>query len=195
MWGSSELHRNSENNSMMDNKKIIISLVRVCLLLAISQLITAAKALAQDGGAKGPSQVGLFYGRVLPNGVDQDDEIFPMWGGRYSMPLSETGFWDVGGYWGDGSGVDWKAIFTTLSAHIPVETLIGHAGLGVDISNYTVDNDSAKTALGLHFVGGVMAKLGGSAALRFDMKLTTKPGTSLFFGLGIVIGLGGGGAQ
>lgn len=152
-------------------------------------------AQSEGGGSSRFSQVGFFFGRVLPNGVSQEDEIFSMWGGRYSHPMGQgSGFYDFGFTASNSGGVSWKGLFTTLSMHIPVETLSGHAGIGLDVIQVETSGSDSETVLAGHFVGGVISRIGGNALLRADMKLTTKPGTTLFFGVGIVIELDGFGA-
>jgi hypothetical protein len=45
--------------------------------------------------------------------------------------------------------------------------------------------------------GGLMSQMGSSSWVRFDMRINSKPGTSLYFALGLVFdfdGFGGGGA-
>lgn len=146
-----------------------------------------------DKGVSGLSQAGVSIARLLPNGVSDDDEILPLWGVRYSLPLKSNGnFIDLSGVMGSGSGVDWKGISSGVSMHVPIETLIGHAGVGVDVTRYSTREESTQNVLGFHFIGGVMSRVGGNMLMRFDMKLASKPGTYLLFALGFVFELGGG---
>lgn len=145
-----------------------------------------------ESGGTGQSQVGISLARLLPNGVSRDDEILPLWAVRYSLPLKSKGnFLDFGGVMGSGSGVEWKGLSAGISMQVPIETLVGHAGVGVDITRYLTPTESTQNALGFHFMGGVMSRVGGNMLIRFDMKLSSKPGTYLLFALGFVFELGG----
>ena len=179
-------------------KHILTFLSILVWLLIVSAIAVAQNPEAQDGGAEnssGLSQVGISLARLLPNGVSDEDEILPLWGVRYSLPLNSRGnFIDFGGVMGSGSGVDWQGLSTGVSMHVPIETLLGHAGVGVDMTRYSTSTDSKQNVLGFHFIGGVMSRVGGNLLLRFDMKLASKPGTYLLFGLGFVFELGGGGS-
>jgi hypothetical protein len=163
------------------------------IFILLSVIFFSFQSHAQDDGGSGrPSQAGVSVGKVLPNGVTTEDEIFSLWGVRYSIPAGRgSGYYDLGGYIGSSNGVDWYSGFASISMHIPVETLIGHAGVGIDYTNFETSTQAAKSEFGGHFVGGVMSQIGGNVFARFDMKLNSKPGTSLFFGLGLVIELDG----
>jgi hypothetical protein len=164
-------------------------------LLAGISISFSTPSWAQDsgGGSSRAHQVGAFVGRMLPHKVDGAEEIFGLSGLRYSMPLgSGDGFADAGAMFGNSEGVKWQGIFVTASMQMPIETLVGHAGIGADYTMYEGSGGVDKASGGLHFVGGVMNRLGGNALARFDMKLSSSPGTTLFFALGLVIELDGG---
>jgi hypothetical protein len=151
--------------------------------------IAQAQGVGQDA-EKGTSMIGLFTGRILPKNIDGADEIFSLSGVRYSLPLSKTGFVDGGAIFGNGEGVKWQGAFLGLSMLIPVETLIGHAGLGLDMTRYETTTTESKNIGGAHFIGGIMAKIGGNCLARFDMKMNSKPGSSLYFAIGLTFELG-----
>ncbi len=160
-------------------------------MFAISFAVSIS-ALAQDdggGGGGGANQVGFFVGNVLPHKVSPQDEIFPLWGIRYSRALGGKGAWaEADLSFANSEGMNWQALSAGARMDIPIETLIAHAGLGLDSVMYKVNDGDQKYALGGHFIGGVMSQMGPTAFLRFDMKLQTKPGTILFFGLAFVVG-------
>ncbi len=151
-----------------------------------------SSAHAQEGSDAGASQIGAYVGNTLPNGIDGAEEIFPLWGLRYSHALSQNGFADLSTFAGNSEGVEWQGISIGASMQIPVETLIGHAGVGIDFTRYSTVEQETTNAVGGHFVGGVLMPIGGNVYSRFDMKLNSKPGTSLYFALGLVFALGGG---
>ena len=165
-------------------------------VLVLTTLFLSQWAYAQEGDAgKGISQFGAYVGNVLPNGIDGAEEIFPLWGLRYSHAMSSTGFLDFSTYAGNSEGVTWQALSIGASMQAPVETLIGHAGIGLDFTRYSTSESDTKNTGGGHFIGGVMSEIGGNVLARFDMKLNSKPGTSLYFAIGLVFALDGGGAN
>lgn len=166
------------------------------VVLFIAFFLSTSFTFAQDSGnSNRPSQVGAFLGRVLPNGIEGAEEIFSLWGLRYSHPLGKkSGYLDFGTLLGNSDGVQWKGAFAGISMHIPIETLIGHAGIGIDFTQYESETTAATSSGGGHFIGGVMSQIGGNAFARFDMKLNSKPGTSLYFALGLLFELDGLGA-
>lgn len=166
-------------------------MVRKLLLIFIT--LTSLTAWGQAGNDGGPHELHLFMGNVLPNGVDGADEIFPLSGIRYSIAMSEDsmGYYELGGVFGNGEGVSWQGAFASLRMDVPVETLVGFAYLGLDFTNYEGNGTEEQQRGGGHVGGGMMTLIGGNCSVRFDMKLNSKPGTSLFFSLGLSFELGG----
>lgn len=145
-----------------------------------------------DAGVLHVPNAGFFVGKVLPNGISTTDEIFSLWGLRYSHPTKKgLGFYDLAIEGANSSGVNWKNASVGMSMHIPIETLVGHVGLGLDVTRYETAGTNSTTVGGSHFIGGVLSQIGGNVFARFDMKLNSQPGTSLFFGLGLVMYLDG----
>ena len=172
--------------------------IRFCIILiqTLIILLFATKVVAQPSGdSAGFSQVGGFIGRVLPNGIDGADEIFEKYGLRYSIAGGKSSYYDITGFYADSEGVQWTGVSFGISAQIPIETLIGHAGVGLDYTRVETETAPADDAIGGHFIGGVMTSIDGGVLVRFDMKFNSGPGTSLFFALGIVFELGGGASQ
>ena len=166
-------------------------------VLFILVFISSLTAWGQAGNDGGPHEFNIFMGNVLPNGIDGADEIFPLSGLRYSIAMSEeaVGFYEFGGVFGNGEGVSWQGVFASLRMDVPVETLVGFAYLGLDFTNYEGNGTEEQQRGGGHVGGGLMTLIGGNASVRFDMKLNTKPGTSLYFSLGLSFELGGGDAN
>jgi hypothetical protein len=154
-------------------------------------LFTASFAFA-EATASHDSQLGIFAGRALPHGISSTDDIFTLWGLRYSMPFGKTDasgggkFVDFGFIGGNGSLVHWGGVSVDVSLQAPFETLVGSVGLGIDATQYSSDTTSTKVVFGEHFLGSVMSRLGGNSFLRFDMKFNSQPGTTVFIGLGVV---------
>jgi hypothetical protein len=166
------------------------------LVIFIFVLLTSffVHAQSEGGGQSGltASQVGGGYGFVLPNGVDGANEIFAMWTGYYAMPIGSKGqsHWEFGGVYSDDEGVEWMGAYARARMNIPIETLVGIAFIGLDYSDYSAPTGS-DTAMGGHLGGGLMSLIGSGTYARFDMKLNSKPGTSLYFNLGIVFDMDG----
>jgi hypothetical protein len=174
-------------------------LVFLLLTLAAPLAAYAEDAPSTGGNASSAdhvSQLGVFFGRSLPHGISSSDDIFTLWGLRYSMPFGVTEksgagkFVDFGFIGGNGSDVHWGGLSVDVSMQAPFETLVASVGLGVDFTQYSSDTTSTKFVFGEHFLGSVMTRLGGSSFLRFDMKFNSQPGTTVFFGLGVVFDIG-----
>lgn len=166
------------------------------LLITSLIMLSSLTAWGQAGNDGGPHEFNFFMGNVLPNGVDGAEEIFSLSGLRYSMAMSEEGqgFYEFGGVFGNGDGVRWQGAFASLRMNVPVETMVGFAYLGLDYTNYETSTTSKTQTGGGHVGGGLMTLIGGNCSMRFDMKLNSKPGTSLYFSLGLSFELGGDGA-
>ena len=156
-------------------------------------LLTLSKfAFAQDAGSGHNPQLGAFIGRALPHSISSTDDIFTLWGARYSYPVGKNekggggGFIDLSFLGGNGSAVHWGGVGLDISMQAPLETLIVGAGLGIDFTQYSSDITSNKFVFGEHLIGSIMSRIGGASLLRFDMKFNSLPGTTVFFGLGVV---------
>jgi hypothetical protein len=165
----------------------------ISLLIVSMTLILSAQSFGQNnapGGGGGETvssanQAGFFISRLLPNGVSERDEIMQLWGLRYSYAMNAGSYIDFGGIMGSEYGVDWMGLSAGISMHIPIETLIGHAGLGADVTRYETPQTDTQNEIGIHFIGGVMSRIGGGTHARFDMKLGSKPGAYLLFAVGL----------
>jgi hypothetical protein len=161
---------------------------------------TSAHVWAQAGGnsSSKPEQFGAFIGNTLPHGIPGADEIFPLWGVRYSHNMSKLAYAEFGGMFGHSKGVTWQGVFADLRMDIPIETLIAVTYIGLDMTRFSTEtHPKSVNQGGGHAGGGLMSQIGSSSWVRFDMKLNSKPGTSLYFALGLVFdfdGFGGGGA-
>src|SRR5690606_17894066 len=99
---------------------------------------------------------------------------------------------------GNGHGVEWKNFWISARMDMPVENLVAIASIGPGVTYYKPANSgSTKIIFGGHVGGGIQTQLGGATWFRADMKLGFSPGTSLYFGAGIVFRMadGGGGAN
>lgn len=154
--------------------------------------LSSVSSFAQSAVSSNSQEVGAFVGNLLPNGVPGLDEIMPLWGLRYSHPLGTGVYAEGGGIFGHSHGVLWQGAFTSLRMDIPLETMIAFALIGLDVTRLKPSDDDALIKGGGHAGGGLMSQIGGNVWARFDMKLNSQPGTSLYFSLGIAFTLGGG---
>ncbi len=157
-------------------------------------LVTSLPSLVQaqqQGQNDAASQFNFYYAKVLPKSIDYVDDIFSLWGLRYSR-----NFWDdrsVFGEFGfvnaDDDQVDWMSASASIRMDVPIETLVGIAFLGMDFTQYQGAGGEEESLAGFHAGGGVIAHIGGNAHFRLDMKFNSKPGTTLVFGMGFVVDL------
>ncbi len=155
-------------------------------------LVIAGKAFAQSAGGQADSwQFGAFYGRALPHDVSNQDNIFTIWGLRLSAPMptsaSHGGYFDGTYTSGNGGAVSLQQVAGGVSLQIPVQSLELGTGIGLNTTRYTSDMvTGAKTVLGEYFTGSVLTKITPSVLARFDMTVSSQPGTILVFDLGLM---------
>lgn len=169
-------------------------MVRSFVLILFFVLGLNNLAHAQNGGGSPGHnpQLGVFIGRVLPHSISSTDDIFTLWGVRYSSPMgkgdkSGGSFLDYTFFGGNGANVHWGGLSLDLSMQIPIETLVAAAGLGFDYTQYSSDIQKQRGVFGEHFIGSVMSRIGDTSLLRFDMKFNANPGSTVFFGIGLVV--------
>lgn len=160
--------------------------LRLFIVTFFLSIAALSQSNAQSGNSDRSSQFGAFIGNMLPNGVDGVNEITPLWGVRYSHPTGKMAFAEIGGIFGHSHGVEWQGAFASIRWDIPIETMIATTYLGLDFTRYSGESQAPTNVGGGHVGGGLMTLIGGGTWARFDMKLNSKPGTSLYFALGLV---------
>lgn len=146
-------------------------------------------------GSNANYELGAHLGSFLPNQIEGVTEIMGMWGVRGGLRLGPSGFVELGTLAGKGFGAEWMNAHVTLRLDVPIETLVGSAFVGGDVTYFNGVGREQKVFGGGHVGGAVMALIGGSVWFRSDMKLNINPGTSLYVGFGLVMRLGGGSGQ
>tara|TARA_B100000749_G_C18450166_1_gene476219 strand:+ start:56654 stop:57175 length:522 start_codon:yes stop_codon:yes gene_type:complete len=140
-------------------------------------------------------EFGFHMGRLLPNQIDGATEIIPLWGLRGGIGWGgvTTEFGYIGG---NGEGVKWNDVHISARANIPVETLVGHVYIGIDLIDYQGANGEEITRGSGHVGGGILNRIAPGVWFRGDMKFNVNPGTSMYLGFGFTIAVpsGGGGA-
>lgn len=168
--------------------------------LSVAVVSSSAFGQAEGGGAEeeaGPPgnwEAGLHLGTLLPNQIGGVSEIMGLGGVRVGNRIAQRGWLEGGFLTGNESGQKWRNIHGGVRMDIPVENLIGIAGVGLDIVQYSGPGRSSTINFGGHLNLGIQAALGGNILLRTDMKFGFSPGTQLYIGFGLVWRFGEGGA-
>jgi hypothetical protein len=165
------------------------------LLLFFCLFASHARAQATGGEDNPDSKVlyefGVHIGDLLPNQIPGVTEILGLGGVRGGFRIAPLTYCEGGFLMGNGSGVEWKNAHLDVRMDIPVENLIGFAGLGVDTVYYKGADQGSHVVFGGHAGGGIMALMTGNLWFRGDMKFSFNPGTALYVGAGFVFRFGG----
>ncbi|MGE0762745.1 MAG: hypothetical protein AB7N80_05655 [Bdellovibrionales bacterium] len=180
-------------------------MLRRVLLIVMAFSCFTARAQEEPEGAAGAGsapkvgyEAGFFLGNLLPNQIGGVTEITGLGGVRGGYRFGQTSFLESTFMAGNGHGVEWKNVSASIRMDIPVENLVALAYVGPDITYYKgASSSSNRVIFGGHVGGGIQSALGGITWFRADMKFGLSPGTSLYFGMGLVFRIpdgGGGGA-
>lgn len=172
----------------LKNRAIVVLFLFVCI---------ATKSTAQDGDQEGALfnasyEFGAHVGNILPNQVEGATEIQPQWGLRAGFGLGGAGTSEFTFNAGKDQGVDWKQMSASVRMDMPIEELVGHVYVGLDLTMYESEIKPRVVLGGGHIGGGVMALLSKDLWFRADMKFNINPGTSLFIGGGFLFRFGSG---
>ena len=154
----------------------------------------------QDAGA-GPVgsdasyEIGFHLGELLPNQVKGVTEIMGLGSARLGFRLSPLAYFETGAIFGNGEGQEWRDVHGDFRIDVPVQNIVGIALVGADATYFSSISHSSRVIFGGHVGGGVQAHLMGSCWFRGDMKFSFSPGTTLYFGFGLVWRLGSGGTS
>jgi hypothetical protein len=177
--------------------------MRRCCLGLLLLLFTNVHAQSDEGsganviGGNATYELGLHLGELLPNQIIGVTEIMGLGGARVAFRLAPLSYVEFGGIFGNGEGQEWKNGHADVRADFPVQNLVGLAYVGADGTYFSGAGHGDRLIFGGHIGGGMQAHLLGSCWFRGDMKFNFSPGTSLYFGFGLVwrlgTGTGGGG--
>ncbi|MDZ4662152.1 MAG: hypothetical protein SGJ18_11100 [Pseudomonadota bacterium] len=171
-------------------KKTTLTLVS----LILASVFAAPRVYAQNENRKDNAEIGqnvgsewgFHLGSFLPNQIDGITEILPMWGLRYGFK-TKRGFIEAGADFSKAMGTRFSSLSLGVRGDIPVQSLVGHVSLGLDIHQVIPPDTEHTTYLGGgHVGGGIMALVGGDVWFRTDMKFNFNPGTSLYIGFGFI---------
>ena len=137
-------------------------------------------------------EAGPFIGNLLPNQIDGVTEIHPQWGWWTGFGLGGAGTAEINITSGNGNGVEWSSLSTSLRMDVPIENLIGIVYIGANVSYYKGVDMPKKLFGGGHVGGGVMTPLSKLLYFRADMKFHVNPGTSLLIMGGFLFRFPGG---
>jgi len=162
-------------------------MLRIICLSTFLVLFTQ-NALAQGSSNQYGAEASGYIGTLLPNQIAGVSEILPVWGLRYSHPVS-FGFVEAGVRDSHAKGVVWDVV--SLDLRFDMNTVDGFTNifyLGADMNAYkpTFRGDRIWTAGG-HFGSGLLMKVANSFWIRTDIGLAVSPGTSLFLNIGIAL--------
>ena len=164
--------------------------IAILLLVCLSHPLMAQPA---EGGAQGAGglrdaiyEFGLHVGNLLPNQIDGVTEIMGLGGVRGAFRFDTGSYFEAGFLTGNGEGQEWKNIHVDARMDVPIENLTALAYGGADMVYYKGQGRATKLVFGGHAGGGVQAPLSGMAWFRADMKFSFSPGTSLYFGVGLI---------
>lgn len=165
----------------------ILKILALILGFYISNPLWAQEPRPGSGASVG-WEFGAFGGNLLPNQIRGVTEITGLGGFRLGMGIGDGSFAETTFMSGNGNGVEWKNFGMGLRMDIPVENLVGTAYAGPDITYYKGSTSSdTRLIFGGHVGGGILAQMGSLSWFRADMKFGLSPGTSLFFGVGLVL--------
>ncbi len=166
------------------------SLTLVSLIIAI--VFTTPSVFGQgqkdsaELGANVGSEWGFHLGSFLPNQIDGITEILPMWGVRYGLK-TKRGFIEGGADFSKAMGTRFSSLSLSVRGDIPVQSLVGHVSVGINMHQVIPPGTEHTTYLGGgHVGGGIMALIGNDVWFRTDMKFNVNPGTSLYIGFGFI---------
>lgn len=141
------------------------------------------------------SEWGFHLGSFLPNQIDGITEILPMWGTRYGFK-TKRGFIEAGADFSKAMGTRFTSVSLSVRGDIPVQSLVGHVSIGIDLHQVVPPGATENTYLGGgHVGGGIMALIGNDVWFRTDMKFNVNPGTSLYIGFGFIFRFPDGSAE
>ncbi|MEO0335524.1 MAG: hypothetical protein AAF202_03985 [Pseudomonadota bacterium] len=124
-------------------------------------------------------------GQILPNQIPGMTEIIGLGGARFGFRVAPRVFVETGLLAGNGEGVLYRNLFSSVRVDIPIETLVGVVFGGVDAINYEGVDKDLKTFGAAHVGGGVQALLGGNVWFRSNMKFNVNPGTAMIIDFGL----------
>lgn len=160
--------------------------------MLIAALFFPQLTQAQSGDSSA-NDLSLFFGYMLPNGIDQVTEIMPVFGGRYAFGLP-IGAVEIEGINTHSEGVDFTTVEASLRGEIPLaHGLTGLIYGGPDIHWYIPQGDTQRhTDYGLHVGAAGLLLVTDSLWLRTDLKFMANPGTALYLLFGLMFRTPGG---
>lgn len=169
----------------------LLSIVFAILFVIVTFLPGVARSQAAEGN--NGNDFSLYFGFMLPNGIDNVTEIMSMFGGRYAFALPigavEADFINT-----HSEGVDFTTLGASLRGEIPIASgLTGIIYGGPDIHWYIPRGDTQRhTDYGLHVGAAGLMLVSNSLWLRSDLKFMANPGTALFLLFGLMFRTPGG---
>ncbi len=136
-------------------------------------------------------EAGFHVGNLLPNQIGGVTEIMGLGGVRMGFRMSPLSYVETGFIAGNGDGQQWKNLNLGVRMDIPVQNLVFFGSIGADSVLYRGEGTSDRLIFGGSVGAGIQTHLSSATWFRTDMKFGFSPGTSLYFGFGLVWRLGG----
>ena len=162
----------------------LMTALTVSVLVAFS---FASVAAADDASSADPSEFSLAAGYILPSRISGMDQVMPIWGLRYGLPVS-FGVIEFEGVSSHSYGSDYYNVAAGVRGNSPIfpgANFIYFAGI-----DETVYRPSTKAQnlnhLGFHFGGGLMMRIVNSIWFRSDARFINAPGSILAVEVGLV---------
>lgn len=164
-------------------------------LLFIWTVVLHSSAFGQAGrsadelGQQVSWEFGGHLGNLLPSQIPGVTEITGLGGARIGYRTGSSSFLEGGVISGKSEGAEYSNAHLSLRTEIPIENIVGLAFFGADATQFKGVGEKRQVMFGGHVGGGVMALLGGNFWFRSDMKLSIRPGNSLYIGFGVMLRL------
>jgi hypothetical protein len=145
-------------------------------------------SMAQDQaptGAAGGMAVSVFTGPLLPNNIDGVTEIQSSWGARLAKVAEWVDFYEAGLLVSNAKGVELFNYFISAKIEVDTKAFLTQVYAGLDFLIYESNKGFDDKVFGMHAGTAFLAHISETIFFRTDMKLTFKPGNTLFIGFGL----------
>jgi|GEM_PF-2825221 len=198
VFGASVLHRRSVELLFRSGPAIIKMIGPVLITALITALITvlttmtvaftfASIANAEDSSSADPSEFSLAAGYILPSRIPGMDQVMPIWGLRYGLPVS-FGVVEFEGVNSHAYGSDYYNVMAGVRGNSPIFPGANFIYfVGIDETVYRPSTEAQNlNHLGFHFGGGLMMRIVDSIWFRSDARFINAPGSILAVEVGLV---------
>ena len=194
VFGASVLHGRSVELLFRSGPAIIKMIGPVLITALITVLTTmtvaftfASIANAEDSSSADPSEFSLAAGYILPSRIPGMDQVMPIWGLRYGLPVS-FGVVEFEGVSSHAYGSDYYNVAAGVRGNSPIfpgANFIYFAGIDETVYRPSTEAQNLNH-LGFHFGGGLMMRIVDCIWFRSDARFINAPGSILAVEVGLV---------